>query len=123
MLSLHGGAGTSAEAGDSDKTSGSHPAAPDPLCLNNASLHALQNLRPWADDNATAVSQHSQREHDDDDSNDSDSDDDDDDVSDGASEERDVESASAVVQLQHHQQQSASRPTVHELRQLHLTAV
>ena len=23
---------------------------PDPICLNNASLHALQNLQPWADD-------------------------------------------------------------------------
>jgi len=23
---------------------------PDPLCMSNASLHALQNLQPWADD-------------------------------------------------------------------------
>lgn len=23
---------------------------PDPLCLNNASLHALQNLQPWAEE-------------------------------------------------------------------------
>ena len=25
--------------------------SPDPLCLNNASLNALQNLRPWVDGN------------------------------------------------------------------------
>jgi hypothetical protein len=25
-------------------------APPDPLCMSNASLHALQNLQPWADD-------------------------------------------------------------------------
>lgn len=24
--------------------------SPDPLCMNNASLHALQNLQPWAED-------------------------------------------------------------------------
>jgi hypothetical protein len=24
--------------------------SPDPLCLSNASLHALQNIQPWADD-------------------------------------------------------------------------
>lgn len=23
---------------------------PDPLCMNNASLHALQNLQPWAEE-------------------------------------------------------------------------
>ena len=23
---------------------------PDPLCMSNASLHALQNLQPWAED-------------------------------------------------------------------------
>ena len=24
--------------------------SPDPLCMNNASLHALQNLQPWAEE-------------------------------------------------------------------------
>ena len=24
--------------------------SPDPLCLSNASLHALQNLQPWAEE-------------------------------------------------------------------------
>lgn len=38
-----------ADNNGSGKTSG-HSVAPDPICLNNASLHALQNLQPWADD-------------------------------------------------------------------------
>lgn len=29
----------------------SQPLQPDPLCLANSSLYALQNLQPWADDN------------------------------------------------------------------------
>ncbi|XP_061833325.2 T-cell leukemia homeobox protein 2 isoform X1 [Nerophis lumbriciformis] len=29
----------------------SQPLQPDPLCLHNSSLYALQNLQPWADDN------------------------------------------------------------------------
>ncbi|XP_076877908.1 T-cell leukemia homeobox protein 2 isoform X1 [Brachyhypopomus gauderio] len=29
----------------------SQPIQPDPLCLHNSSLYALQNLQPWADDN------------------------------------------------------------------------
>uniref|UniRef100_A0AAQ4RV96 Homeobox domain-containing protein n=1 Tax=Gasterosteus aculeatus aculeatus TaxID=481459 RepID=A0AAQ4RV96_GASAC len=28
----------------------SQPLQPDPLCLHNSSLYALQNLQPWADD-------------------------------------------------------------------------
>ena len=100
MLSLH--AASAAAGGDgaeSDKTS--LHTVPDPLCLNNASLHALQNLRPWADEpntaqrlrrNSDAVS-----DVDDDDNNDVV---DDDDVSD-ATDEHDVDdlspaSASAV---------------------------
>lgn len=29
----------------------SQPLQPDPLCLANSSLYALQNLQPWAEDN------------------------------------------------------------------------
>ncbi|XP_058504912.1 T-cell leukemia homeobox protein 2 isoform X3 [Solea solea] len=29
----------------------SQPMQPDPLCLHNSSLYALQNLQPWAEDN------------------------------------------------------------------------
>lgn len=29
----------------------SQPLQPDPLCLHNSSLYALQNLQPWADEN------------------------------------------------------------------------
>ncbi|XP_030595681.1 T-cell leukemia homeobox protein 2 isoform X3 [Archocentrus centrarchus] len=29
----------------------SQPLQPDPLCLHNSSLYALQNLQPWAEDN------------------------------------------------------------------------
>ena len=29
--------------------------SPDPLCLSNASLHALQNLQPWAEEQAAAA--------------------------------------------------------------------
>lgn len=33
------------------------PLPPDPLCLHNSSLFALQNLQPWAEDNkVTSVS-------------------------------------------------------------------
>jgi hypothetical protein len=28
--------------------------SPDPLCMNNASLHALQNLQPWAEEPLTS---------------------------------------------------------------------
>ncbi|CAG5988778.1 unnamed protein product [Menidia menidia] len=28
----------------------SQPLQPDPLCLHNSSLYALQNLQPWAED-------------------------------------------------------------------------
>jgi len=52
MMSLHAGAAAAgADGEDADRTSSR--TAHDPLCLNNASLHALQNLRPWADDNTT----------------------------------------------------------------------
>jgi len=119
MLSLH--AASSAAGGDgaeSEKTS--LHAARDPLCLNNASLHALQNLRPWADDNSVA------RQHSDDHSdliNDDDDDDDNDDVSD-ATDEHDVNNqrydsspagACPAVQLQ-----PLSRPV--QLHQPYLTA-
>ncbi|CAO2605552.1 T-cell leukemia homeobox protein 2, partial [Lemmus lemmus] len=30
------------------------PLPPDPLCLHNSSLFALQNLQPWAEDNKVA---------------------------------------------------------------------
>ncbi|XP_074530360.1 T-cell leukemia homeobox protein 2 isoform X4 [Halichoeres trimaculatus] len=33
----------------------SQPLQPDPLCLHNSSLYALQNLQPWADDNKLTV--------------------------------------------------------------------
>ena len=36
--------GLQAEAG------GSLYKNPDPLCMNNASLHALQRLQPWAEE-------------------------------------------------------------------------
>lgn len=29
----------------------SQPLQPDPLCLHNSSLYALQNLQPWAEEN------------------------------------------------------------------------
>jgi len=125
MLSLQsGGASAGGDAGDADKTSALHAAAPDPLCINNASLHALQNLRPWADDSAAAAVERSQRDNND--SNDTDADDDDDDVSDDASDEHDdlsaaVDTATAVVHLHQQQQHSASR-RVHQLRPLNLTA-
>ncbi|XP_020773317.1 T-cell leukemia homeobox protein 2 isoform X3 [Boleophthalmus pectinirostris] len=32
----------------------SQPLQPDPLCLHNSSLFALQNLQPWAEDNKVA---------------------------------------------------------------------
>ncbi|NWU90255.1 TLX3 protein, partial [Upupa epops] len=35
----------------------SQPLPPDPLCMHNSSLYALQNLQPWAEDNkVTSVS-------------------------------------------------------------------
>jgi len=123
MLSLH--AASSAAGGDgaeSEKTS--LHAARDPLCLNNASLHALQNLRPWADDNSVAR-HHSDALSDDHNDliNDEEDDDDDDDVSD-ATDEHDVNNqrydsapagASSAVQLQ-----QLSRPV--QLHQPYLTA-
>ncbi|XP_062405839.1 T-cell leukemia homeobox protein 2 isoform X5 [Sardina pilchardus] len=33
----------------------SQPLQPDPLCLHNSSLYALQNLQPWAEDNKLTV--------------------------------------------------------------------
>ncbi|XP_015460857.3 T-cell leukemia homeobox protein 2 isoform X1 [Astyanax mexicanus] len=33
----------------------SQPLQPDPLCLHNSSLYALQNLQPWAEDNKLPV--------------------------------------------------------------------
>ncbi|XP_016894741.1 T-cell leukemia homeobox protein 2 isoform X3 [Cynoglossus semilaevis] len=33
----------------------SQPMQPDPLCLHNSSLYALQNLQPWAEDNKLTV--------------------------------------------------------------------
>ncbi|KAK3535769.1 hypothetical protein QTP70_021078 [Hemibagrus guttatus] len=33
----------------------SQPLQPDPLCLHNSSLYALQNLQPWAEDNKTGT--------------------------------------------------------------------
>ena len=62
MLSLHAGAAAPGTDGDgADKAS--EQTAPDPLCLNNASLHALQNLKPWADNDTT---RHARRHNDDD---------------------------------------------------------
>jgi len=43
MLSLQ--AAEAAAAGDKSIYN-----TPDPLCMSNASLHALQNLQPWAED-------------------------------------------------------------------------
>ena len=78
MLSLQAGAAT---AGDqSDKSNLYSAAAPDPLCLNNASLHALQNLRPWANDDMAAAARHCSTEYSDSDTADNDDDDDDDDA-------------------------------------------
>ena len=42
MLRVH------SDSSGSSKSSG-QAAVPDPICLNNASLHALQNLQPWVD--------------------------------------------------------------------------
>lgn len=57
MLSVHGGA--AAAGGEQQEPeracSAQTTTARDPLCLNNASLHALQNLRPWADDDNTLI--------------------------------------------------------------------
>lgn len=33
----------------------SQPLQPDPLCLHNSSLYALQNLQPWAEENKLSV--------------------------------------------------------------------
>ena len=127
MLSLHAGAAASGGDGaESDKAS--LQTAPDPLCLNNASLHALQNLRPWADDSTVAPrsQQHSNADTDDDDVDDNNSndlvddvDDVDDDVSDVTDEhivnDLSPTSATAAVQLL-----PASRPV--QLHQPYLTA-
>ena len=32
------------------RATGGGSGRPDPVCMSNASLHALQNLQPWADD-------------------------------------------------------------------------
>jgi len=120
MLSLHAGASASgADGAESDKAS-LHTAL-DPLCLNNASLHALQNLRPWADDKSAAQHTSDRDTDDDDDSDDVDDDvDNDDDVSDDT-DEHDVSdlspaAVSSAVQLQ----PAASRPV--QLHQPYLTA-
>lgn len=115
MLSLHGGAAAAtagADGAEPDKTN--LQTAPDPLCLNNASLHALQNLRPWADDNTSAA----QRPH----CSDDDEDDDviDDVISDAAddvADERDHCCDLSPVRL--HQPASASRHV--QLHQPYLT--
>ena len=126
MLSLHTAASAAgADGAESEKTS--LHVARDPLCLNNASLHALQNLRPWADDNSIIPrSRHHSdvSDNDHDDHNDVvDDDDDDDDVSD-ATDEHDVNNqrydlspaaVSSAVQLQ-----PVSRPV--QLHQPYLTA-
>jgi len=115
MLSLHAAA-AGGDAGETDKTS--LHTAPDPLCLNNASLHALQNLRPWADD---ASSTHHQSTHNSDDEDNNDVVDDDD-VSDDGTDEHDVNSSpqSPVVVSCDIQLQTVSRPVY--LHQPYLTA-
>lgn len=56
MLNLQSDSGSKSDQGQS--------ALPDPLCLNNASLHALQNLKPWADDSImTSRLRHSDYDH------------------------------------------------------------
>jgi len=131
MLSLHAGATASGGDGaESDKAG--LQTAPDPLCLNNASLHALQNLRPWADDSTVAVrSQHNSDAGSDDDdiddvnSNDVVDADVDDDVSedDAATDEHivnDLSPASAAGVSSTVQLLPASRPI--QLHQPYLTA-
>jgi len=81
MLSLHAAA---AAAGSGDGTASDKISSHDPLCLNNASLHALQNLRPWVEDSSGSVAQRSGRD------SDAISDDDDDDVVDGHDDVSDV---------------------------------
>jgi len=85
MLSLQTAAAAGADGAESDNKASSRT-APDPLCLNNASLHALQNLRPWAEDGG---SRHNS-DTGDDDHNDVVDDDDDDDDDDDVSDEHDV---------------------------------
>jgi len=86
MLSLQTAAAAGADGAESDNKASSSRTAPDPLCLNNASLHALQNLRPWAEDGG---SRHNS-DTGDDDHNDVVDDDDDDDDDDDVSDEHDV---------------------------------
>jgi len=45
-----GGTGGKAGVGGGLYRTGANGGRPDPLCMSNASLHALQNLQPWADD-------------------------------------------------------------------------
>ena len=125
MLSLHAGAAAAGADGQESDKAGLQT-APDPLCINNASLHALQNLRPWADDKTTQRARHHSV---DDTAADDDIDDDDnnDVVDDDVSDERDVNShcfdlsivssaaVSSAVLLQ-----PASRPI--QLHQPYLTA-
>src|SRR6218665_1482136 len=40
----------------SEVSKGASYSAPDPLCVNNASLYALQNLQPWMDDSCSRSS-------------------------------------------------------------------
>jgi len=127
MLSLHAGAAAGADGEQLDKAN--LQTTPDPLCLNNASLHALQNLRPWADDNTTQrARQHSDDDNAADDDDDDDDNDDvvDDDVSD-VTDERDVNNrcydwspASSVAVSSAVLLQPASRPI--QLHQPYLTA-
>ena len=131
MLSIQAGATASGGDGaESDKAG--LQAVPDPLCLNNASLHALQNLRPWADDNTVARRslRNSDAESDDDDDVDDVNSNDvvdavDDDVSDDAADTdehivNDLSPASAAVISSTVQLLPASRPI--QLHQPYLTA-
>ena len=128
MLSLHAGATASGGDGAESDKAGLQP-VPDPLCLNNASLHALQNLRPWADD-STSVARRSQRNSDADSDGDDDVDDVnssdviDDDVSDDAADEHivsDLSPASAAVFSSHTVQLLPASRAI-QLHQPYLTA-
>jgi len=119
MLSLHTGAAAGAGADGAESDKASMQSAPDPLCLNNASLHALQNLRPWADDDAQLRSCNDDNGHDDV-NNDAVDDDDDDvdgggDVSDDDAIDADAGPVSPALQLR-----TASHPVL--LHQPYLTA-
>jgi len=125
MLSLHAASAAAGSDGTESDNANLHT-APDPLCLNNASLHALQNLRPWADDSSTAQCLRHNSDAVSDDDDDDDNNDVVDDVSDAA-DEHDVngqrydlsptsaDAANSAVQLQ-----PVPRPV--QLHQPYLTA-